>query len=258
MRKLFIICMFFVAITAAEAQTVALVDYMKVPADGGTNYVAIEKQWKNLHQIRVDAGEILAWELYAVRNTGTNSPYNYATVTVYENFSKTENWASDAEMKKAFGDKPDDFLKKTDLSRNLVNEESFFLQVGIPSDVPDKYVVVNYIQTDNVDNYINMEKVGYLPLHTEAKKLGQRNSWGIWTRWPNADNGYQAVAVDGYSKFADIGGGDYGKVFESLMPSKKGNELFDMMTQINKTDQTRKMVKTEIWDLLDTTTPKKK
>ncbi len=258
MKRLLTICMIFLAVMAVEAQTVAVVDYMKVPANGGDAYLAIEKQWKALHQSRVESGAIVAWELYYVRNTGTNSPYNFTTVTVYENFSKTENWATEAEMKKVFGEKMDDFLKKTDVSRNLVNTESFFLQVGIPSDVPDKYIVVNSIQTDNVDNYINMEKVGYMPIHQEAKKLGQRNSWGIWTRWPNADNSYQAVAVDGYTKFEDINGGDYGKALDNILPGKKSGEVFDMMSQINKTDQIRKFVKTEIWDLVDITTPKKK
>jgi hypothetical protein len=258
MKSIFTICMIFLAAMAMEAQTVAVVDFMKVPATGGDAYVAVEKQWKALHQARVDAGEILGWELYYVRNTGTSSLYNYATVTIYENFSKTENFASDAEIKKAFGDKPDDFMKKTDASRNLIYSETYTLQVGIPSDVPDKYIVVNSVQTDNVDNYINMEKVGYMPIHQEAKKLGQRNSWGIWTRWPNTDNSVQAVAVDGYSKFGDINGGDYGKALDNILAAKKSGEVFDMMSQINKTDQIRKIVKTEIWDVVDMTTPKKK
>ena len=103
-----------------------------------------------------------------------------------------------------------------------------------------------------------MEKVGYMPIHQEAKKLGLRNSWGIWTRWPNNDNSFQAVAVDGYTKFGDINGGDYGKALDNILPTKKSGEVFDMMTQINKTDQVRKFIKTEIWELVDTTTPKKK
>jgi hypothetical protein len=249
--------MIFLAVIAMEAQTVAVVDFMKVPANGGDAYMAVEKQWKTLHQARVDAGEIIGWDLFYVRNTGTSSQYNFATVTIYENFSKTENFASDAEMKKAFGEKLDDFMKKTEASRNLIYSETYFLQVSIPSDVPDKYLVINEVQTDNVDNYINMEKVGYMPVHEEAKKLGQRNSWGIWTRWPNNDNSFQAVAVDGYTKYEDINGGDYVKALDNIMPGKKSGEINDMMSQINKTDQIRKFIKTEIWELLDMTTPKK-
>ncbi len=258
MKRLLTICMIFLAVIAVKAQTVAVVDFMKVPVNGGTTYVDIEKKWKALHQNRVEAGQIIAWELYYVRNTGTNSPYNFTTVTIYENFSKTESWATEAELKKVFGEKMDDFLKKTDASRNLVNTESYFLEVGIPSDVQDKYIVVNSIQTDNMDNYINMEKVGYMPIHQEAKKLGQKNSWGIWSRWPNADNNIQAVAVDGYSKFEDINGGDYGKILDNILPTKKSAESYEMMNQLNRTEQARKIVKSEIWDMVDSTTPKKK
>ena len=258
MKRVLTICMIFLAVIAVEAQTVAVVDFMKVPANGGDAYIAVEKQWKTLHQSRVEAGEILAWQLFYVRNSGTNSQYNFATVTIYENFSKTENFSSEAEMKKAFGEKMDDFLKKTDASRNLIYSEDYFLQVGIPAEVPDKYLVINQVQTDNVDNYINMEKVGYMPIHQEAVKLGQRNSWGIWTRFLGNDNSFQAVAVDGYTKFTDINGGDYGKAIDNLLPGKKSGEIMDMMSQINKTDQIRKFVKTEIWELVDGTTPKKK
>lgn len=258
MKRILTVCIIFMAVMAMEAQTVAIVDYMKVPANGGNSYVAIEKQWKTLHQGRVDAGQIIGWELYYVRNTGTGSPYNFATVTIFENFSKTENWPTEAEMKKVFGEKLDDFYKKTEATRNLVNSESYFLEAGIPSDNPDKYIVVNSIQTSNVGNYVTMEKTGYMPIHQEAKKLGQRNSWGIWTRWPNADNNIQAVAVDGYSKYEDIGGGDYGKILEKLLPTLKLDESMQMISQMNKTEEVRKIVKSEIWELVDVTTPKKK
>ncbi len=101
-----------------------------------------------------------------------------------------------------------------------------------------------------------MEKVGYMPIHQEAKKLGQRNSWGIWTRWLGNDNSFQAVAIDGYTKFSDIMGGDYGKAIDNILPTKKSGEVFDMMSQMNKTDQIRKFVKTEIWELVDGHHPK--
>jgi hypothetical protein len=97
-----------------------------------------------------------------------------------------------------------------------------------------------------------------MPIHQEAKKLGQKNSWGIWSRWPNADNNIQAVAVDGYSKFEDISGGDYGKILDNILPTRKSAESYEMMNQLNRTEQARKIVKSEIWDMVDSTTPKKK
>ena len=93
-------------------------------------------------------------------------------------------------------------------------------------------------------------------MHEAAKKLGQRNSWGIWTRWPNEDNSVQAVAVDGYTKFSDINNVNYNDLMSKVMADKKSGEVYEMLDQINKTDQIRTIVKSEIWDLVDVTTPK--
>jgi hypothetical protein len=241
---------------AIKAQTVAVVDFMKVPYNNQDAYLAVEKQWKSLHQSRVQSGAIIAWQLYSVRNSGTSSPYNFATVTIYENFAKTETPFTDADFKKAFGANSAEFLKKTVATRDLIYTQIYQLQVGIPSETPDKYIVINSIHTDNLDKYLNMEKTGYMPMHEAAKKLGQRNSWGIWTRWPNEDNSVQAVAVDGYTKFSDINNVNYNDLMSKVMADKKSGEVYEMLDQINKTDQIRTIVKSEIWDLVDVTTPK--
>ena len=256
MKNLLFTSMLVLASLAVEAQTVAVVDFMKVPANNQDNYLAVEKQWKNLHQSQVQSGAIVAWQLYAIRGAGSTSPYNYATVTIYENFGKTEVSYTDADFKKAFGPNSAEFIKKTYASRDLIYSETYQLQVGIPSDTPDKYLVINQIHTNDVGKYINMEKTGYMPMHQEAKKMGQRNTWGIWTRWPNEDNSFQAVAVDGYTKFADINSGNYNDLLGKAMANKKPEEVYEMIEQVNKTEDIRTIVKAQIWELVDATTPK--
>jgi hypothetical protein len=256
MKKTLLTSIIALACFAIKAQTVAVVDFMKVQSNNQDAYLAVEKQWKNLHQSRVESGLILGWQLYAVRGSGTSSPYNFVTVTIYPDFAKTETTFSDTDFKKAFGANSSEFLKKTTASRDLIFSETYQLQVGIPSDSPDKYLVINSIRTDNLDKYINMEKVGYMPIHQEAKKAGQRNSWGIWTRWPNEDNSVQAVAVDGYAKFSDINSDNYSDLMGKVMANKKPGEVYDMLDQINKTEQIRTIVKSEIWDLIDVTKSK--
>jgi hypothetical protein len=256
MKNLLLSSFLVLATLANEAQTVAVVDFMKVPGNGQDAYLAVEKQWKSLHQNRIQSGAILGWELYYVRNSGTSSPYNFVTVTIYPNFAKTEASISADDFKKAFGNNSDELMKKTTAARNLIYSETYQLQVGILSNTPDKYIVVNSMHTDNLDKYLNMEKVGYMPMHEEAKKSGKLNSWGIWTRWPNEDNSVQAVAVDGYTNFSDINNMDYNDILGKVMADKKPSEVYDMLDQVNKTDAIRTIVKSEIWDLLDATTSK--
>lgn len=256
MKKLLFASLLVLISFVVNAQTIAVLDYMKVASNKQDEYQAVEKQWKALHQSRVDNGQILGWEFYYVRNSGTDSPYNFVTVTLYENFGKTETSFTDADFNKAFGASSADFLKKTDASRNLIYSETYQLQVGITSQNPDKYIVVNSMHTDNLDKYINLEKTGYMPGHQEAKNAGQMNSWGIWTRWPNEDNSIQAVAVDGYSKFSDINNVNYNDLMGKVIAGKKPGEVYDMIDQISKTDQVRTIVKSEIWDLIDATKSK--
>ena len=256
MKNLFLTSLLVLACYVVEAQTVAVVDFMKVQSNSQDAYLSVEKQWKTLHQNRVASGAILAWELYYVRNSGTGSPYNFVTVTIYPDFAKTETTITQADFNKAFGANSTELMKKTGTSRDLIYSETYQLQVGISSETPDKYIVINSIHTDNVDKYINMEKTGYMPIHAEAKKAGHKNSWGIWTKWPNSDNSVQAVAVDGYTKFSDINNLNYDELMPKIMAAKKPGEVYDMVDQVTKTDQIRTIVKSEIWDLLDVTTPK--
>ena len=256
MKNFFLTSLLVLACCVIEAQTVAVVDFMKVQSNNQDVYLAVEKQWKTLHQSRVESGAILGWQLYTVRGSGTSSPYNYATITIFANFAQTESAFTDVDFKKAFGANSAEFLKKTGASRDLIYSQSYQFQVGIPSDGPDKYLVINSIHTDNVEKYINMEKTGYLPMHEEAKKAGQKGSWGIWTKWPNEDNSVQAVAVDGYSKFSDINSINYDDAIQKIMTSKKPGEIYNMVDQVTKTEQIRSIVKSEIWELLDATKAK--
>jgi hypothetical protein len=41
-----------------------------------------------------------------------------------------------------------------------------------------------------------------------------------------------------------------------VIADKKPGEVYEMLDQINKTDQIRTIVKSEIWDLIDVTIPK--
>jgi hypothetical protein len=148
-------------------------------------------------------------------------------------------------------------MNQTGKSRSLIYSESIQLELSVPSDVQDKFLVVNWIKTDNVGDYINMEKVGYLPLHQEAKKAGQKNSWRVWTRWPNEDNSFQAAAVDGYSSFSQINHVDLGAAFEKYIAGKKLDEFWNVTDQVQKTDKIRSIIKTQIWEYVDGTTPKK-
>ncbi len=132
------------------AQVVVL-NYMKVPAGGNESYVSVENQWKKVHQNLVNEGKKLAWNLYYVHNSGTESDYNFVTADIYKDIpSAIESFSYDA-LKEIWGDKTDDILKKTMDSRELIHSETVGLAMGIPSVNKEKYLLVSFMKADDPD-----------------------------------------------------------------------------------------------------------
>jgi hypothetical protein len=152
----------------------------------------------------------------------------------------------------------DEVLNKTVASRSLVGSETVHLEASIASDVPDKYLLVNFIKTDNLDEYLNMEKTAYQPFHEESKRAGERNSWRLWTRWPYQDDAFQAVVVDGYLKFEDINSIDLSAYFGKVTAGKSPGDVMNIVDLALRTEKIRTIAKAEIWDLVDSTAPKSK
>jgi len=241
----------------SHAQMVAVVNYMKVPASGDDAYVANEKEWKKIHQMRVNEGKMIAWQLFYIHNQGTGSPFNYATVDVYENLEAALKGLTLDEIKKVWGEKYNDVLKKTNTVRNLVYSETIGWTMGLPSKEPDKYLMISAMKSTDQGKYLDMEKKAYMPMHQAAMDQGKLNGWSIWTRWFNNDTIWDAVAVNSFASAAQIGTVDYDAAFEKVKAGKSTNDLVEMINLSNETSNLRTIVQTQLWEQVDVTSPKK-
>lgn len=240
------------------AQSVAVVDYMKVPESGGDAYINLEKQWKNFHQARVNEGKLQSWGLYYIHGTGSASAYNYATVNIYPNLTAalSANY-SEADMKKIFGDKYADVIKKTFATRSLTSSTMFNFELGLDNNVPLKFLLINLMKTDDMGAYLAMEKDAYMPTHKEIMAAGQMHSWSIWTRMFSTDDTYNAVAVNAFVSAEQLANLRYDKVLDKLKSSNDGAKVLGMFTAFANTDKIRTIVRTEIWEFIDGTNPPK-
>lgn len=252
-----IILFLFVLLTAflpAIGQGVFLqTDFMKVEAGKDQDYIAVEKDiWKKIHQARINQGDILAWQLYRVNFTGTNSEYNYATVTVFEDFAKVHSGAITEEL--LTNALPEiaisDILTKTLESRQLVKSELFqnLASVGEPES-PSPFIQVDCMQVKegNAGMYVEVETELWQPLHQELVNAGQRNFWGLYALWYPGGTGreYQYVTVNAVSDFTKLASFDYEAAFEKAHPGKDVNEAME------KTTASRSLVRSELWELVD-------
>ncbi len=255
-RMLFLLALCLVTLMS-NAQTVAIVNYMKVPAGGGDAFLANEKEWKKIHQTRVNEGKMLGWTLFYVHNTGTDSPYNYVTVDAYENLEAALGGITVDEFKKAWGEKYNDVLKKTNSVRNLAYSETMFRAMGISSELPNKYMMVTSMKVNDNDRYYAMEEKAYMPIHQAAIDMGKLNSWSIWTRGFKNDNDYDVAAVNGFTSASQLRNMDYAAIMDKAKQGKSTNELMEIFKFMDDTEKIRTMVKTHLYEVVDTTTPKK-
>lgn len=241
----------------SHAQLFVVVNYMKVPQGGGDAYIANEREWKKIHQARVNEGKMVAWELFYIHNSGTDSPYNFATVDVYSNLEAALKGVTLDEIKKAWGEKYNDVLKKSNSVRNLAYSEMLSQEMGIPDKAPAKYIMVSYMKAPDVGKYYEMEKKAYMPMHQVAVDEGKLDGWSVWSRWYHEDTAYDAITVNAYTDAAQITAMNYGAAFEKVKAGKNTNELFELVSLVDKTSELRTMVKSQLWELIETTTPKK-
>ena len=71
---------------------VVSIHYMKTAPGGEAKYEGIETEvWKPIHEARREAGALRDWVFYRVQYPqGTEAPYNYVTVNVYDSWADYE------------------------------------------------------------------------------------------------------------------------------------------------------------------------
>lgn len=231
----------------------AIVEFMKTKPGQEWRYVELESNfWKQVHQARIENGEIVAWLFYHIRYTGSNDVYNYATVTIFNDPSKLENpWTVDPITVHPSKD-VERILQETDNARDLVitsllQRRNF---LSPPENTPrPKFAQVDYMKVEQGgdESYLELEDKLWKPIHAQFLKDGTRSGWSLWGRVFPAGYGldYQYITVNDFPSFNKIGTANYLEAFQQTHSNVKLEELSD------QTNRSRYLVKSELWELLD-------
>lgn len=232
----------------------AIVDFMKVKPENEAKYLEVEKNtWKPLHQERLNQGRIIGWILYRVLYTGTNDPYNYVTMTLFDNPAHLEDpWAGIDPAKVLPGKDIDKLSDETLKSRDLVKSN---LIVRLDEIVPEggpgqiKYIEVDYmkVKPGNEAVYVDVEENTWKPVHQEFMKAGSRVGWSLWNEiYPaGAAMDFQYVTANYFKDFSKINAADYTAAFGKAHAGKNLDEL------MKKTTDSRDLVRSELWQTVD-------
>lgn len=232
----------------------AIVDFMKVKPENEVKYLDVEKNvWRPLHMERLNKGTITGWVLYKVLYTGTSDPYNYVTVTFFDNPANLEDpWKGIDAVKLLPGRDLTKDMEETGKSRDLVKSNLIYRQDQVvPKDGAEaiKYIQIDYmkVKPGNEQAYVDTEENIWKAIHQEFINAGTRVGWSLWGEVFPAGSAmdYQYLTANYFSDFSKIGAADYNAAFTKAFAGKN----IDEMTK--KTNDSRDLVRSELWQELD-------
>jgi len=247
-KKLSLVISLLLLVSVSFAQ-MAVVSYMRL--EGSTDdYLEVEKKWKKMHEVRINNGNLVGWQLFEVMFAGQESPAHYIVVNHYKDmdqYEKAFEGGIEALYQAAYPEGNwDELSKATGDSRVLTHNEVYWLQDEATSEKETKYLTVNYfkVREGGGQEYVDMEKELYKPWHQESMKTSDRSYWGVYSMRPRPHNKYQYVTVDGYTG-EDVEGYDAQAVWKTVHPDKDWDETWQ---KIAGTRETAKSVRYELVD----------
>jgi len=181
-----------VSIAQDEDPVYLLLEFMQVDNEQEAAYAETENFWEKIHQQRVQNGELVGWDLWALQPGGEIQNFQYLTVNVYDDPVKMMEGGTleslMANAKKAYPDMSEDQilekLNKSSKTRDLAvrvyldlietTDEDYDMPVG-------SITRINMMKTKPGQgaNYVKAETKIFKPQHQKMVDAGKRGSWGL-------------------------------------------------------------------------------
>ena len=240
---------------SAQSPTVfARCIYMKVdPANEEAFLKTYKENFKPANKIRQQNGKITNWGLYRIHFTGSGDEYNFVTIHYYDAWEKTEGNDNWIELMKAANPKGDAaaILSKAGSLRSIVRQSLYLRTDATSSDSapPSNYFEIEYMKVKDgmAAEYVKTEKEIWKPLHQVLVNDGKRSSWSLWSLVIPGGTGrsHEYATGNGFSSYKQMAGDNYEEAFKKAHPGK------DMQATLDKTEKTRDLVRSEIWEVVD-------
>ncbi|MBT8321552.1 MAG: hypothetical protein KJO90_07780 [Eudoraea sp.] len=192
MKKVLFILMaaFFSWGAYSQEPTYLTFELMKVEEGMGGDYLETETFWEKIHQQRVNNGDIVGWDLWALSPSGTGQGHQYMTVALYNDPVKMMGGGTDLdEILKAAYPKMSQFeldkkMDQTAKSRDLA--VVIYLQqiasAGGDFEMPlGTLAQINFMKAKpgQSDTYEEMESSMFKGMHDQRIAAGGMAMWGL-------------------------------------------------------------------------------
>ncbi len=231
----------------------ALLEFLKI--EPGKRAEALNSErgiWMPFHRERVKMGLIKSWSLWGVQFPGgVSREYDLVTITTFDKFADVEN-AYPPELFKRVDPNltTEELVARTAATHKTVRTEYVtMLDSTTPtaSTAQPKIAYIGYMKPEPGGGYANLERRFWKPLHQERVNRGILRSWTLYqVRFPaGTEKEYTFFTIQLYDKFEHLETQYPAGIWEKVHPNVKEDDIG------MRTNAARKMVRTEVLNLLD-------
>lgn len=241
---------------SAKLPVYAAINYYKLKPGKEETYTSLVKSTTHkVLEYQFKQKSIIGWYFYEVLiPDGEQTPYNFVSVIISNNFSDlVDNPVIPKDMYAKAVSGPtsyQQFMTQLLDCRTLAKREIYLHRAGIDAKKAiSPYVEIDYMKPNpgRAADYVKMETEVYYPIHQERMKLGALNDWGLYEKLLpyefNAESDF--FTANFFDNPRSIIDSKYEEAFNS-MPNN-----IDFIRLSGQADQTRKMVRSDLWKLVD-------
>ena len=212
----------------------------------------MREAWRPIFQAQRQAGRAANWILYRVHLTGSNDQYNYASVSYHDTWAKTEAVASWSAVVRESNPVTAKVMITRTRELGPIVRQALFGRVDFvsrPTPQPFKYAVLDFMKVKDgmLDEYLKVEREDWKPLHQVLTKDGNRVGWVLWDYMVPGGTGspYDFVTTMLFNDYASI------KAANDADAYKRAHPNGDLAASVARTRKSRDVVRTEIWEVVD-------
>ncbi|MCM4169145.1 hypothetical protein KCTC52924_00088 [Arenibacter antarcticus] len=176
----------------AQEKLYLVFEFMQVDNEQEVEYSATEEFWEKIHQERVNAGDIMGWDLWLLSPGGEQQGFQYLTVALYNDPVKMMDGSSWEHLmdrvKAAYPDRSEADLNKqlhhSSSTRNLAvriyteqisaTKGEFDMPLGTVAQID-----MMKVGLDNYNSYERAEMEIFQPIHQKVVDAGGKANWGL-------------------------------------------------------------------------------
>ena len=253
-RALFLLIVVFYCTLGFSQTLVAELEYIELEPDKWKEFSELRKDVLiPYNQGRLDAGMIIGWGLFERMHTGAHDPYTHIMVSVYEDYSNTENpicwkWINENYSEEETAAMMTGFRE----TWTVVQEEVYFNVTALENPADSKYIMFSRIKTEDGQSQAFRKLIKEIskPVFEETIAGGVKSSWSVWQKFLS-NGGFDHVIVNSYSEF-----GQWRHIRPATAKAAKKIHPEMTMEEIHeKFNATRSVESRELWKILDTVAP---